>query len=79
MSDVAFRQERYETYADIVDIGSDDVGKGSSITKVGVDTSETLAIGGADVVEDDMSLVADLAVTTRAVELAEGFDGEAAD
>lgn len=60
-----------KTYADIFNINSLDVGKGSGIAKVGIDTSQTLAAGGADVVEDDVSFVADLAIPARAVELAE--------
>lgn len=67
------------TYTNVVNLRGNDVGEGSSISKVGVDASQTLAISGTDVVENNMSLVADLAVAARAVELAKGLDREAAD
>lgn len=71
--------EESKTYADVLDARSFDVGEGSRVAEVGVDASERLSVGSADVVEDDMSLGADFAVAACAVELAETLDGEAAD
>lgn len=65
--------------ADVVDAGGDDVGEGGGVAVVGVDTGELTAVGGGDVVEDDVALVHGVAVAAGAVELAEGLDGEAGD
>ena len=50
---------------------------GGRVTEVGVDTSKELAVGGLDVLHDDMALSGLLAVTARPVQLAEVVDGEA--
>ena len=50
---------------------------GGRVTEVGVDTSKELAVGGLDVLHDDMALSGLLAVAARPVQLAEVVDGEA--
>ena len=50
---------------------------GGRVTEVGVDTSKELAVGGLDVLHDDMALSRLLAVAARPVQLAEVVDGEA--
>lgn len=52
---------------------------GSSIAEVGVDANEKLAVGGLDVLDDNVALGALLAVSARAVELTEVGDLEAID
>jgi hypothetical protein len=77
---LAARGDTLELLADDLD-GAGAVGSvdGGRVTKVGVDASKELAVGGLDVLHDDVALSGLLAVTARPVELAEGVDGEAVD
>lgn len=50
-----------------------------SVAIVAVDSGKRLSIGSSDIVEDHMSLVHGLAVTTRAIELSECLNCETVD
>lgn len=69
-----------ELLADLLDIGSTGSAvDGGGVAEVGVDADEQLAGGGLDVLDNNVALGALLAVSARAVELAEVGDLEAVD
>ena len=75
---LAARGNTLELLADGLDgAGAVAVVDGGRVTEVGVDTSKELAVGGLDVLHDDMALSRLLAVAARPVQLAEVVDGEA--
>lgn len=73
------RGSALEFSADCLDAGGAGTGNLGSVTKVGVDAGEELAGLGDDVLDDDVTLSALLAVTARAIELAEVDNSEAVD
>ena len=77
---LAARSNTLELLANDLDgagaVGSVDRG---GVSEVRVDASKELAVGGLDVLHDNMALGGLLAVTAGTVELAEGVNGEAVD
>jgi hypothetical protein len=73
------RGSTFKLGADFLDIGSTGARDRSGVTKVGVDASKELTRLSNNVLDDDVALCALLAVSARAVELAEVDDGEAVD
>lgn len=65
------RDGTLELLADGLDAGSAGTGDGGSATEVRVDASKDLTVVGLDVLDDDGTGDGVLAVTARAVELAE--------
>lgn len=65
--------------ASLLDGGGARAGDGGDVALVGVDADEHLATVGLDVLDDDVALAHDLAVSAAAVQLAEVDDGEAVD
>lgn len=68
-----------EVLANVLDAGGLDALESGSVTVVGVDTGEELALVGGDVVEDDVALGLGLAVAAATVKLAEVVNSEARD
>ena len=76
---LAARLDTLELSADLLDIGGAGAGDGGGVAEVGVDTSKELAGLSDNVLDHDVALGGFLAVSARAVELAEIDDGEAVD
>ena len=77
---LAARADALEFLADLLDGGSaGSAVDGGSVAEVGVDSDEELAVGGLDVLDDNVALGALLAVSAGAVELAEVGNLEAVD